>query len=141
MSWPTRGSGPASAQSPHLLPRSITSKDTDSAEFAKAMRTSARCDCTMSRQATDHWSSYCTGFPSFGAPRLSNRDGSLTTSVKPQIQTNNGLKIRFAESAQRDDHALLLRPWAGGSADLIGRRLQSGLAQCPERRAQLFGKQ
>src|SRR5215475_7425267 len=34
-----------------------------------------------------------------------------------------------------------MRPWGGGSADLVGRRLRSGLAQCPERRAQLFGKQ
>jgi hypothetical protein len=41
---------------------------------------------------------------------------SLTTSVKPPIQTKDGLKIRFAESAQRGDHALLLRPWGGGSA-------------------------
>src|SRR5215475_9475778 len=33
------------------------------------------------------------------------------------------------------------RLWGGGSAGLIGRRLRFGLAQCPERRAKLFGKQ
>src|SRR5215467_11839934 len=31
--------------------------------------------------------------------------------------------------------------WGGGSASLTGRRIRSGLAQCPERRPKLFGKQ
>jgi pimeloyl-ACP methyl ester carboxylesterase len=35
----------------------------------------------------------------------------LNTSIEPQFQTIDGLKIRFAESEQRDDHALLLSPW------------------------------
>jgi pimeloyl-ACP methyl ester carboxylesterase len=36
---------------------------------------------------------------------------SLNTSIEPQFRTIDGLKIRFAESGQRDDHALLLSPW------------------------------
>jgi pimeloyl-ACP methyl ester carboxylesterase len=36
---------------------------------------------------------------------------SLNTSIEPQFRTIDGLKIRFAESEQRDDHALLLSPW------------------------------
>jgi pimeloyl-ACP methyl ester carboxylesterase len=36
---------------------------------------------------------------------------SLNTSIEPQFRTVDGLKIRFAESEQRDDHALLLCPW------------------------------
>jgi hypothetical protein len=35
----------------------------------------------------------------------------LNTSIEPQFRTIDGLKIRFAESEQRDDHALLLSPW------------------------------
>jgi pimeloyl-ACP methyl ester carboxylesterase len=35
----------------------------------------------------------------------------LNTSIKPQFRTIDGLKIRFAESEERDDHALLLSPW------------------------------
>jgi pimeloyl-ACP methyl ester carboxylesterase len=33
------------------------------------------------------------------------------TSIEPQFRTIDGLRIRFAESEQRDDHALLLSPW------------------------------
>jgi pimeloyl-ACP methyl ester carboxylesterase len=36
---------------------------------------------------------------------------SLNTSIEPQFRTIDGLKIRFAESEQGDDHALLLSPW------------------------------
>jgi pimeloyl-ACP methyl ester carboxylesterase len=36
---------------------------------------------------------------------------SLNRSIEPQFRTIDGLKIRFAESEQRDDHALLLSPW------------------------------
>lgn len=36
---------------------------------------------------------------------------SLNTSIEPQFRRIDGLKIRFAESEQRDDHALLLSPW------------------------------
>jgi pimeloyl-ACP methyl ester carboxylesterase len=36
---------------------------------------------------------------------------SLSTSIEPQFRTIDGLKIRFAESEQGDDHALLLSPW------------------------------
>jgi pimeloyl-ACP methyl ester carboxylesterase len=36
---------------------------------------------------------------------------SLNTSIEPQFRTIDGLKIRFAESEQKDDHALLLSPW------------------------------
>jgi pimeloyl-ACP methyl ester carboxylesterase len=36
---------------------------------------------------------------------------SVTTSIEPQFRTIDGLKIRFAESEQGDDHALLLSPW------------------------------
>jgi hypothetical protein len=32
---------------------------------------------------------------------------SLNTSIEPQFRTIDGLKIRFAESEQADDHALL----------------------------------
>jgi hypothetical protein len=31
---------------------------------------------------------------------------TLTTSIKPQFRTIDGLEIRFAESEQMDDHAL-----------------------------------
>jgi pimeloyl-ACP methyl ester carboxylesterase len=36
---------------------------------------------------------------------------ALNTSIEPPFRTIDGLKIRFAESEQRDDHALLLSPW------------------------------
>ena len=36
---------------------------------------------------------------------------SLNTSIEPQFRTIDGLKIRFAESEQGDEHALLLSPW------------------------------
>jgi pimeloyl-ACP methyl ester carboxylesterase len=36
---------------------------------------------------------------------------SLGTSIEPRFRTIDGLRIRFAESEQRDDHALLLSPW------------------------------
>jgi pimeloyl-ACP methyl ester carboxylesterase len=36
---------------------------------------------------------------------------SLNTSIKPQFRTIDGLKIRFAESEDRSEHALLLSPW------------------------------
>jgi pimeloyl-ACP methyl ester carboxylesterase len=36
---------------------------------------------------------------------------SLKTLIKPQFQTIDGLKIRFAESEDRSEHALLLCPW------------------------------
>jgi pimeloyl-ACP methyl ester carboxylesterase len=36
---------------------------------------------------------------------------SLNRSIEPQFRTIDGLKIRFAESEQGDDHALLLSPW------------------------------
>jgi pimeloyl-ACP methyl ester carboxylesterase len=36
---------------------------------------------------------------------------SLNTSIQPQFRTIDGLKIRFAESEDRSDHALLLCPW------------------------------
>jgi hypothetical protein len=36
---------------------------------------------------------------------------ALNTSIEPQFRTIDGLKIRFAESEQRDEHALLLSPW------------------------------
>jgi hypothetical protein len=35
----------------------------------------------------------------------------LNTSIEPQFRTIDGLKIRFAESEQSDEHALLLSPW------------------------------
>ena len=35
----------------------------------------------------------------------------LNGSIKTQFRTIDGLSIRFAESADRDDHALLLSPW------------------------------
>src|SRR6187200_1874884 len=35
----------------------------------------------------------------------------LNTSIQTQFRTIDGLQIRFAESEQRDDHALLLSPW------------------------------
>jgi pimeloyl-ACP methyl ester carboxylesterase len=34
-----------------------------------------------------------------------------TTPIEPHFRTIDGLTIRFAESEQRDDHALLLSPW------------------------------
>jgi pimeloyl-ACP methyl ester carboxylesterase len=36
---------------------------------------------------------------------------SLNESIQPQFRTIDGLSIRFAESEQRDNHALLLCPW------------------------------
>ena len=36
---------------------------------------------------------------------------ALNTAIEPQFRTIDGLKIRFAESEERDDHALLLSPW------------------------------
>ena len=35
----------------------------------------------------------------------------LNGSIQPQFRTIDGLSIRFAESEERDDHALLLSPW------------------------------
>ena len=35
----------------------------------------------------------------------------LNGSIRPQFRTIDGLTIRYAESEQRDDHALLLSPW------------------------------
>jgi pimeloyl-ACP methyl ester carboxylesterase len=35
----------------------------------------------------------------------------LNGSIEPQFRTIDGLSIRYAESEQRDDHALLLSPW------------------------------
>jgi hypothetical protein len=35
----------------------------------------------------------------------------LNTSIEPRFRTIDGLKIRFAESEQGDEHALLLSPW------------------------------
>ena len=35
----------------------------------------------------------------------------LNTSIRTQFRTIDGLSIRFAESEDRDDHALLLSPW------------------------------
>jgi pimeloyl-ACP methyl ester carboxylesterase len=32
-------------------------------------------------------------------------------AIQPQFRTIDGLSIRFAQSEQRDDHALLLSPW------------------------------
>ena len=32
-------------------------------------------------------------------------------SIRPQLRTIDGLSIRYAESAPRPDHALLLNPW------------------------------
>jgi pimeloyl-ACP methyl ester carboxylesterase len=34
-----------------------------------------------------------------------------STPIEPRFRTIDGLSIRFAESEQRDDHALLLSPW------------------------------
>jgi pimeloyl-ACP methyl ester carboxylesterase len=36
---------------------------------------------------------------------------TLSQSIRPQVRTIDGLSIRFAESDERDDHALLLSPW------------------------------
>jgi pimeloyl-ACP methyl ester carboxylesterase len=36
---------------------------------------------------------------------------SLNTSIQTQFRTIDGLSIRFAESEERDQHALLLSPW------------------------------
>jgi len=36
---------------------------------------------------------------------------SVSQSIRPQTRTIDGLSIRFAESEERDDHALLLSPW------------------------------
>ena len=35
----------------------------------------------------------------------------LNGSIQPRFRTIDGLSIRYAESARRDDHALLLSPW------------------------------
>src|SRR3981189_1595064 len=35
----------------------------------------------------------------------------LNTPIQTQFRTIDGLSIRFAESGDRDDHALLLSPW------------------------------
>ena len=35
----------------------------------------------------------------------------LNTPIHAQFRTIDGLSIRFAESEERDDHALLLSPW------------------------------
>ncbi|OKI54657.1 hypothetical protein A6A27_31570 [Micromonospora sp. CB01531] len=35
----------------------------------------------------------------------------MTSSIKPQFRTIDGLRIRFAESEPRGEHALLLCPW------------------------------
>ena len=34
-----------------------------------------------------------------------------STLIEPRFRTIEGLSIRFAESEDRDDHALLLSPW------------------------------
>jgi hypothetical protein len=36
---------------------------------------------------------------------------TLTMPIHAQFRTIDGLSIRFAESEQRDVHALLLSPW------------------------------
>ena len=36
---------------------------------------------------------------------------SLNQSIQPQFRTIDGLSIRFAESEDRTDLALLLNPW------------------------------
>jgi pimeloyl-ACP methyl ester carboxylesterase len=36
---------------------------------------------------------------------------SVDTHIQPQSRTIDGLNIRFAETQERDDHALLLSPW------------------------------
>jgi pimeloyl-ACP methyl ester carboxylesterase len=36
---------------------------------------------------------------------------SSNKSIEPRVRTIDGLSIRFAESEDRDDHALLLSPW------------------------------
>ena len=35
----------------------------------------------------------------------------LNGDIQPQYRAVDGLSIRFAESEDRDDHALLLSPW------------------------------
>ena len=35
----------------------------------------------------------------------------LNTPIRTQFRVIDGLSIRFAESGDRDDHALLLSPW------------------------------
>ena len=35
----------------------------------------------------------------------------LNGLIRPRFRTVDGLAIRFAESEERDDHALLLSPW------------------------------
>jgi pimeloyl-ACP methyl ester carboxylesterase len=37
---------------------------------------------------------------------------TLSQSIQPQVRAIDGLAIRYAESEPRDDHALLLSPWA-----------------------------
>jgi pimeloyl-ACP methyl ester carboxylesterase len=39
------------------------------------------------------------------------KEPDMTSSITPQFRTIEGLKIRFAESEARDQHALLLSPW------------------------------
>jgi len=40
-----------------------------------------------------------------------NRKITCDQSIQTQFRTIDGLSIRFAESEQRDGHALLLSPW------------------------------
>jgi hypothetical protein len=35
----------------------------------------------------------------------------VKSAIRSQFRTIDGLQIRFAESEQKDDHALLLSPW------------------------------
>ena len=41
----------------------------------------------------------------------SSRTPSPSTSIQPRFRSIDGLSVRFAESEDRDDHALLLSPW------------------------------
>jgi pimeloyl-ACP methyl ester carboxylesterase len=36
---------------------------------------------------------------------------SLNESIQPKVRTIDGLSVRYAESEQRDDHAILISPW------------------------------
>src|SRR6266849_6588041 len=45
------------------------------------------------------------------AVRSDTVTASLNESIQPQFRTIDGLSIRFAESEDRDAHALLLSPW------------------------------
>src|SRR5260370_36185961 len=46
---------------------------------------------------------------------LARRSHTMTATknqtIQPQLRTIDGLSIRFAESEDRGDHALLLNPW------------------------------